>query len=154
MKELIKEYIIHSPEEMIALGKELVQHSGYMKFWITWELGAGKTHFTKWVAIGLGLDEAQVHSPTYVYYHEYWERLRKIEKNWEKPATLLHVDMYRMTDPMLLVKSWLSDIMEDTEYRCIEWPKYEWIDDDGVLHLEIEIVDGTTRKVRLFKTLS
>jgi hypothetical protein len=53
---------------------------------------------------------------------------------------------------MLLVKSGLSDVMEDTEYRCIEWPKYEWIDTDGVLHVEIEIVDGTTRKVRLFNS--
>jgi tRNA A37 threonylcarbamoyladenosine biosynthesis protein TsaE len=75
-----------------------------------------------------------------------------MEKDGEKSVTLLHVDMYRMTDPMLLVKSGLSDIMEDAEYRCIEWPKYEWIDTDGVLHVEIEIVDGTTRKVRLFNS--
>lgn len=135
---------------MIALGRELLRNSGYRKFGIVWELGAGKTHFTKWVAIELGLDPAQVHSPTYVYYHEYSERLGEVEENGEKLPTLLHVDMYRMTDPMLLVKSGLSDIMEDTTYRCIERPKYEWIDADGVLYMEIEIVDGTTRKVRLF----
>jgi hypothetical protein len=34
MKELIKEYIIHSPEEMIALGRELMRDSGYRKFGI------------------------------------------------------------------------------------------------------------------------
>ena len=150
---MIKEYLIHSPEEMIELGREFIRNSGYTKFGIIWELGAGKTHFTKWVAIELGLDDAQVHSPTYVYYHEYFEKSRNMEKDGEKPVTLLHVDMYRMTDPMLLVKSGLSEIMEDANYRCVEWPKYEWIDDEGVLRLEIEIIDGTTRKVRLFESL-
>ena len=72
-----------------------------------------------------------------------------MEKDGEKPVTLLHVDMYRMTDPMLLVKSGLSDIMEQTNYRCIERPKYEWIDTDDVQRLEIDIIDGTTRIVRL-----
>lgn len=46
------EYLISSPEEMIELGRTLVR-SGYKKFGLIGELGAGKTHFTKGVALGL-----------------------------------------------------------------------------------------------------
>lgn len=145
------EFIIHSPEEMITLGRRLVSESGYKKFGIIWELGAGKTHFTKGVAMWLWLDDASVHSPTYVYYHVYKDLIWDIETRSSTDLVdipvLLHIDMYRMVDPMMLVTSWLSDIMEETTYRCVEWPKLDRIDTKGLLTLEILIQDDYTRKV-------
>lgn len=131
------EYTISTPEEMIELGKSLVE-SGYKKFWLIGKLGAGKTHFTKWVALGLGLNADQVHSPTYVYFHEYEDKL-------------LHVDMYRMLDSFQIVKMGLEDKLQDYEYWCIEWPKTEWIHDEDLIILNIEIVDNLTRKVKEVK---
>lgn len=155
----IKEYTIRSPEEMIALWKVFVE-SGYKKFGLKGELGAGKTHFTKWVAQWLGLDPNKVHSPTYVYFLEYHSSIvSEFDSNsitmplWNHEAIkLLHVDMYRITDPHLLIKSGLQDKLDDYIYRCIERPKYPWIHDrDEMIHINIEIVDEITRKVSVWK---
>lgn len=60
------------------------------------ELGAGKTRLVWGIAEGMGLDPAQVSSPTYVLMHEY--------RNAHAPGTnlqtpLYHVDAYRLTGP-------------------------------------------------------
>lgn len=128
-------YTIHSAEDMIQLGKQLVQ-SGYKKFWLIGELGAGKTHFTKGVAVGLGIDPDSVHSPTYVYFHEYDDKL-------------LHVDMYRMTHEMQITTIGLDEKLQDYEYRCVERPKKErlgwawWAD---MVFLDFLILDAYTRE--------
>ncbi len=53
-------------------------------------LGAGKTQWVKGLAEGLGIDPAEVHSPTFTLINEY-----------EAPAgrMLYHVDAYRLTGP-------------------------------------------------------
>lgn len=50
------------------------------------DLGAGKTAFTKGLAEGLGLDPAEVTSPTFTLVHEY--------RGGRLP--LVHVDLYRL----------------------------------------------------------
>ena len=50
------------------------------------DLGAGKTAFTKGLAEGLGIDPAEVTSPTFTLVHEY--RQGRIP--------LVHVDLYRL----------------------------------------------------------
>jgi tRNA threonylcarbamoyladenosine biosynthesis protein TsaE len=50
------------------------------------DLGAGKTAFTKGLAEGLGIDAADVTSPTFTLVHEY--------RGGRLP--LVHVDLYRL----------------------------------------------------------
>lgn len=50
------------------------------------DLGAGKTAFTKGLAEGLGIDRAEVTSPTFTLVHEY--------RQGRLP--LVHVDLYRL----------------------------------------------------------
>jgi tRNA threonylcarbamoyladenosine biosynthesis protein TsaE len=50
------------------------------------DLGAGKTAFTKGLAEGLGIDPAEVTSPTFTLVHEY--------RQGRLP--LVHVDLYRL----------------------------------------------------------
>jgi tRNA threonylcarbamoyladenosine biosynthesis protein TsaE len=90
------------------------------------ELGAGKTHFSKGVALALGIDQDKVHSPTYVYFHEYEDKL-------------LHIDMYRMTDKFQIIKIGLQEKLEDYDYWCIEWPHMDWLDTVDMLAIKIEI---------------
>ena len=55
---------------------------------LTGPLGAGKTHFAKGVADGLGIDPRNVTSPTFLLAHELQGRLR-----------LHHLDAYRAASP-------------------------------------------------------
>jgi len=57
------------------------------------ELGAGKTRFVRGVCEGMGLDPAQVSSPTFVLVNEY----SQARAPGGVPAVLRHVDAYRLS---------------------------------------------------------
>ena len=56
------------------------------------DLGSGKTVLTQGIAEGLGLDAAQVQSPTFTLIHEYDRR----PASGGEPVRLVHVDLYRL----------------------------------------------------------
>lgn len=79
-----------TPEETMRLGAAIapICASGDI-IALEGELGAGKTQFTRGLARGLGLNEREVSSPTFVTVQEYW------------PAdgaqlVLVHIDAWRM----------------------------------------------------------
>jgi len=75
-----------SPEETRAVGERLGRLCGPgAVLALVGDLGAGKTQFTKGVAAGLGIDPAQVTSPTFVLMNLLQGRLR-----------LAHLDLYRL----------------------------------------------------------
>ena len=76
------------------------------------ELGAGKTAFVRGLAEGLGIDPAEVSSPTFTIVQEY----RGPE------VTLQHVDLYRLTPPEVADLA-LDDLIEDRTIMAIEWPE-------------------------------
>lgn len=139
----IQSQTISSPSQMMMFGQELVKQ-WVKKLGIIWNLGAGKTHLTKGFAQWLGIDPDQVHSPTYVYFHEYHGNT-----SWHD---LLHVDMYRIKESFHMTKIWLSDKLSEYEYRCIERPVIEWIDEPDLVVLEITIIDEHTRRVEIIST--
>ena len=74
---------------------------------LTGELGAGKTHFVRGLAQGLGINPAQVSSPTFVLLHEYTPPATpptpatapnpKSEiRNSKSCLPLAHLDLYRL----------------------------------------------------------
>ena len=99
-------------------------------------LGAGKTAFVRGLAAGLGIDPAEVSSPTFTLVHEY--RGGRL--------TLYHVDLYRLertaSDDLGLEELGVTDGV-----LAIEWPDrltHEW---PGARSVTIEIVDETTRQM-------
>lgn len=126
--------IISTPEAMFEYGSEAAKHHPFVL--LQWELGAGKTTWTKGYAAGLDIDPALVHSPTFTYMNIYEEKL-------------LHIDMYRMENPADLLHKWLLDAIDQYDHIVIERPKRtEQYAGEGRIQLLIE-KKGDARDVTL-----
>ena len=106
-----KEFITHSPEETIQLAEHLGKylHAGDVLAYLG-DLGAGKTTFTRGLALGLGLKDL-VTSPTFALVHVYGQ----------PPLQLCHFDMYRITDENELETTGFYDYDLSESIFAIEW---------------------------------
>lgn len=74
------------------------------------EMGAGKTHFVKGLALGLGITDT-ITSPTFALHNRYFGRL-----------TLNHFDFYRVDDPIEAEMLGLDEFFYDKNgVSAIEW---------------------------------
>jgi tRNA threonylcarbamoyladenosine biosynthesis protein TsaE len=108
------EYITHSAEETIGLGRELAATLRELRLVILHgDLGAGKTTLVKGIAEGLNAaSQGDVTSPTFTLIHEY----RGPE------VTLYHVDLYRIDTRRELETLGLDEIIaEDGNLVLVEW---------------------------------
>jgi tRNA threonylcarbamoyl adenosine modification protein YjeE len=102
------------------------------------DLGAGKTVFVKGLAEGLGIDAAEVTSPTFTLVHEYaGPRL-----------PLVHLDLYRLD------RTDLDDVGLDPEAAArgvvvVEWAERLRQAPAGAIAVEIRDHGGDRRHVRL-----
>lgn len=77
-------------------------------------LGSGKTCFVRGLARGLGIDPAQVSSPTFIIRQEY---------AGSDGVTLTHIDGYRVSGPEELESIGWDELVEAGEsIVAIEWP--------------------------------
>lgn len=105
-----REHVSQSPEETMRIGRTLgEQLRGGEVVLLFGPLGAGKTQFVRGVSAGLGLDPAQVASPSYALIHEYPGRI-----------TLYHVDLYRLSAADLPDLG-LEDLYGRRNVVVIEW---------------------------------
>ncbi len=74
------------------------------------DLGAGKTHFVKGVAAGIGAD-ASVTSPTFTLIHEYLGGRLPV----------YHFDFYRLEDEDEAIKIGLDEYLDGDGICLIEW---------------------------------
>jgi tRNA threonylcarbamoyladenosine biosynthesis protein TsaE len=74
-------------------------------------LGAGKTHFVKGLAGGLGLDPDVVSSPTFVIMNQY-------SADW---GSLGHIDLYRLESADELDDAGFLDLLTPGAVLAIEW---------------------------------
>ena len=103
--------IAHSPQETIAAAEKLgaMLRAGDM---IAYKggLGAGKTTFTRGLAIGMGLGD-NVTSPTFALVNEYRG----------EDMTLYHFDMYRIYSEEDLESTGFYDYDFDNNVAAVEW---------------------------------
>lgn len=104
--------VSHSSLHTERLGERLATHAEPGDVIALWgELGAGKTVLARGVAIGLGIDEEAITSPTFVILHEHFGgRL-----------PLYHLDLYRLERSQLGSTGW-EDALEAGGVTVIEWP--------------------------------
>ena len=98
----------HDEEELIQWGQRLGKslQAGDVLV-LTGDLGAGKTTFTKGLALGLGISQ-MIKSPTYTIVREYEGRL-----------PLYHLDVYRIGDDPDSID--LDDFLFGEGVTVIEW---------------------------------
>jgi len=109
-----EEYITHSAEETVALGRKLASElTGARMVILRGDLGAGKTTLVKGVAEGLkAASQDDVTSPTFTLIHEF----RGPEIN------LFHVDLYRVDTQRELDTLGLDELFaEDGNLVLLEW---------------------------------
>ena len=107
----LSEFITHSPDETLALARSIGERlTGGEIFLLQGELGAGKTMFAKGLAAGLGIDPADVTSPSFTLVNVHEGRLR-----------FYHVDLYRLESDSRLELG-LEEIFEDEKgVTVVEW---------------------------------
>lgn len=108
-----KEFISHSPEETLSLGKEFAKNLGPGDVvCLKGDLGAGKTHFVKGMAEAFGIDQSEVTSPTFTLIHEYSGK-----------KVLYHFDCYRMNSPREAIEIGVEEYFYGDGVCVIEWPE-------------------------------
>jgi len=109
----VREFTTSSPEETIALGRELASLLTPPKLvLLRGDLGAGKTTLVKGISQAFeAASEDDVTSPTFTLIHEY-----------RGPrATLYHIDLYRVDTQRELETLGLDDLMGENSILLIEW---------------------------------
>jgi tRNA threonylcarbamoyladenosine biosynthesis protein TsaE len=109
-----REYITHSAEETIALGRELAATLKDARIVILrGDLGAGKTTLVKGIAEGLqAASREDVTSPTFTLIHEFHG----------PDVDLYHVDLYRIETERELATLGLDELFaEEGNLVVLEW---------------------------------
>jgi tRNA threonylcarbamoyladenosine biosynthesis protein TsaE len=134
-----REFVTHSAEETIALGRTLAESiEAPALVLLSGDLGAGKTTLTKGIASGLhAAREEDVTSPTFTLVHKY-----------DGAARVYHVDLYRVGDAHDFDTLGLEDVFAEKAIVLIEWPermavRTEW----PVVRIKLEHVDEDSRRI-------
>jgi tRNA threonylcarbamoyladenosine biosynthesis protein TsaE len=137
-----REFTTNSPEETIAVGRELASLLAPPKLVVlTGDLGAGKTTLVKGIAQGFeAAAEEDVTSPTFTLIHEYRG----------PSATLYHIDLYRIDTPRELDTLALDDLMTENSVLLIEWgEKFERFHREKKVEISLERVSELERNIRV-----
>ena len=95
---------------------------------LTGDLGTGKTHITKGIALGLGIKDT-ITSPTFTIVNEYDSGRIKLN----------HFDVYRVADPDEIYAIGFDDYIFSDAVSVIEWANYiEEILPKDILHINIK----------------
>lgn len=107
------EFIIDNVDKTINLGVEIGKRaqSGDI-ICLIGDLGTGKTHITKGIAIGLGIQD-HITSPTFNIVNEYNGRHK-----------LYHFDVYRVNDPDEIEAIGFDEYIFGDGVTIIEWANY------------------------------
>ncbi len=141
-----QEFITHSAEETIALGRKLAAMLAPPKLiLLRGELGAGKTTLVKGIAEGFHAASADnVTSPTFTLVHEYHG----------PEVNVYHIDLYRVDTPRQLETLGLDDLIAENSVLLVEWgEKFPRLQRDQNAEITLERVGnertGDERRIQL-----
>lgn len=137
---LFGEHILNSADATIQLGRMLGSKlKGGETVFLIGDLGAGKTTFTKGIALGLDIKD-EILSPTFILMKTYRGRL-----------ILNHIDMYRLDGEVEADGLGLEDVLYNKkEVTVIEWNKLDGIA-GKIIAVTFEITGDSARKITIEK---
>lgn len=132
--------VTESTDRTISLGKELAgilrNHDVVV---LSGPLGAGKTCFIKGIALGLGISEDNIKSPSFTLINEYYGTL-----------PLYHFDLYRMKESLELHQIGWDDYLLRDGIVVVEWgEKAENQLPENRIEVLIDISSETRRNLRI-----
>jgi tRNA threonylcarbamoyladenosine biosynthesis protein TsaE len=130
---------VETPEEMEQLGRRAARDAGAgTVIGLIGGLGAGKTHWVKGFAAGMG-SPAEVTSPTFGLVHEYGGGRLVVH----------HLDFYRLASAEELIALGWDEILENGGVVIAEWAdKFPEILPAGTRWLEFSIGKDQERRVK------
>jgi tRNA threonylcarbamoyladenosine biosynthesis protein TsaE len=135
-----REFITHSAEETVALGRRLVEALAPPKLVVLrGDLGAGKTTLVKGIAEAFGLaGQDEITSPTFTLVHEYHG----------KKVDLYHIDLYRIDTLRELETLGIDDLMGDSSLLLVEWgEKFRRFEQERDLEISIARLSENARRI-------
>lgn len=139
---MARDFTTNSPEETIALGRELASQLAPPKLVVLrGDLGAGKTTLVKGIAEGFrAASHDDVTSPTFTLIHEY-----------RGPSvTVYHIDLYRIDTPRELETLGLDDLMTENSVLLIEWgEKFARFERERDVEIALERVSENQRNIKI-----
>ena len=132
-----KRFTTNSPRETQALAERMAEQlRGGEVIAFTGGMGAGKTAFTRGLAVGLGAGDV-ASSPTFAIVNEYRGRL-----------TLEHFDMYRIETWDDLYSTGFFDYLDTDRVLAIEWSEnIEGALPDTAIYIDIRQGETETQRV-------
>ncbi len=132
--------ISHSPKETFEFGRGFaasLKRGDVLA--LSGDLGAGKTHFVKGLASGLGI-ASDVTSPTFTLIHEY--------PGGRLP--LYHVDFYRLDEPEEALKIGIDEYLQGDGVTAIEWAdKFADLIPSGAVWIQFRMREGDEREIEM-----
>ena len=132
--------VSHSPEETILLGEQIGrQFKKDTVLELIGDLGAGKTHLSKGLALGLGSKD-MVTSPTF--------SLMQIYSGDSMP--IYHIDGYRLENEEAAYMSGLEDAFMGDGIAIVEWGDVvRTLYDGNIIEVEIKKLNETEREIEI-----
>ena len=132
--------IAATEEAMMELGRQCgAQAAPGEVWWLSGNLGAGKTHWTKGFVSGVG-SEAVVTSPTFGLVHEYPGG----------SAPVFHFDFYRIESAEELLGLGWDDYLERDGIVVVEWgEKYPDLMPESAKQVTITAQEDGSRQVEI-----
>lgn len=148
---LMDQFTSHSEQETKEFAAKIAKESRKpLIICLYGDLGSGKTVFSKGFALGLGIPEKQIKSPTYTFVRSY-KVDSKAHANKPSATNLDHFDFYRISETDDLMAQDLEEIFEKKNtHIIIEWPeRIQKLLPQARLDIFFEYKDENTRLLKL-----
>ena len=137
------ELLIEQESELKDAASKLLKFAnGKNIFFLTGDIGAGKTTFIQSICKLLGSND-KVTSPTFSIVNEY-----AFTKTNKTQGVIYHIDLYRLKDTAEAINVGIEEYLDRGDYVFVEWPQLiKELGYSEVVEINIQIIENSKRNV-------